>query len=430
MSNPEATGINFESVEGAGDRRVKSFRVDQTYRVIAFVEDGIALLAHVDAHDPAYEWARRRKAIFNGRSNAVEIVEVVERKAAAPLELAKRFSGEPAPVHLLFADLGDADLESVGVLPERLAMVRALKDDADLDAHKDDLPATVYEALICLAAGYDLAEVPALIGLQATPVAEPVEFATALATDESQREFWIPESETELSQILDAPLDAWRIFLHPDQRRLVRMDAKGPVLVRGGAGTGKTVVAMHRARWLAENLCPNPGDRILFTTFTSNLAADIHANLETLCPELMSKGVIEVKNLDAWVGEFLKQQGYERRIAYFGEANKEIDDIWNEVGISPGLPDGLSLTFTRDEWRDVVQALGLKERKDYLFAPRTGRGTPINRQTRARLWDVFEAFRARLIETSIAEPDDAYRDASVILTSRPGLPTIQGSGCG
>jgi superfamily I DNA/RNA helicase len=421
MSNPEAAGINFETVEGAGDRRVKSFRVDQAHRVIAFVEDGIVLLAHVDAHDPAYEWARGRKAVFNGRSNAVEIVEIVERTMPAPVEAAKQLADEPATVPLLFAHLSDADLRSVGVLPERLPIVRALKDDTDLDAHKDDLPATVFEGLICLAAGYDLADVPLLIGLQVMPAAEPGDFGSALATAESQREFWIPESETELSRILDAPLEAWRIFLHPDQRRLVRMDAKGPVLVRGGAGTGKTVVAMHRARWLAENLCTAPGDRVLFTTFTANLAADIRANLETLCPELMKKDVIEVKNLDAWVGGFLKQQGYERRIAYFGEANQEIEAIWNEVGISPGLPDGLSLAFTRDEWRDVVQAQALKERKDYLFAQRTGRGTPINRQTRARLWDVFEAFRARLVEASIAEPDDAYRDASAILTSRPGL---------
>jgi superfamily I DNA/RNA helicase len=423
MSNPEATGINFETVEGAGDPRVKSFRVDQAYRVIAFIEGNVVLLAHVDTHDPAYEWARRRKAVFNSRSNAVEIVEVFERTADVPIKQRPKrvVDDKPVTVPPLFARLTDADLESIGVLPERLPLVRSLTDDADLDACKEDLPSMVFEALICLAAGYDLAEVPELIGLQAAPVAEPVDLGSALMTDESQREFWIPESETELARVLDAPHDAWRIFLHPDQRRLVRMDAKGPVVVRGGAGTGKTVVAMHRAKWLAENICTSPDHRVLFTTFTSNLAADIHANLKMLCPELMKADIIEVKNLDSWVGEFLKQQGYGRRIAYVGEANHEIDNIWNEVAISPGLPQGLSLAFARDEWRDVIQAQGIKERKDYLFASRTGRGTPIDRQIRARLWDLFETFRARLVEASIAEPDDAYRDASAILTSRPGL---------
>ena len=130
MSNPEAAGINFETVEGAGDRRVKSFRVDQAYRVIAFIEDSVVLLAHVDAHDPAYEWARRRKAVFNKRSNAVEIVEVIERSADAPVKQPKRVVDKPATAPPLFARLTDADLESIGVLPERLSLVRALEDDA------------------------------------------------------------------------------------------------------------------------------------------------------------------------------------------------------------------------------------------------------------------------------------------------------------
>lgn len=97
--------------------------------------------------------------------------------------------------------------------------------------------------------------------------------------------------------MLNAPLEKWRVFLHPSQRKLVESPANGPVRVLGGAGTGKTVVAMHRARWLSQRPPINPV-KVLFTTFTRNLAADIRANLQRLCSrEEMAR--IEVVNIDA-----------------------------------------------------------------------------------------------------------------------------------
>jgi len=77
-------------------------------------------------------------------------------------------------------------------------------------------------------------------------------------------------------------LAQWRIFLHPTQHKLASGPRSGPVRVLGGAGTGKTVLAMHRAKWLAEN-CTPIGKKVFFTTFTKNLAADIEENLKTLC---------------------------------------------------------------------------------------------------------------------------------------------------
>src|SRR5262249_15879801 len=146
MTNPGSAGINFETVEGASDRRVKSLRVDQNYRVIAYVDDGAALLAHVDAHDQAYAWARRRKVVFNKRANGVEIVEVAER-SVGPAEYR-------SPTRGLFAEVSDADFERLGIVAERLPLIRRIESEADLDAVKDDVTSLVYETLICLAAGY------------------------------------------------------------------------------------------------------------------------------------------------------------------------------------------------------------------------------------------------------------------------------------
>ena len=130
-------------------------------------------------------------------------------------------------------------------------------------------------------------------------------------------------------------------------------------MVRGGAGTGKTVVAMHRAKHIADQIKADPtraGQRVLLTTFTTSLAQDIEANLRTLCPEHLEARppLIEVINLDRWVSQFLKRKSFERQVAYFGEARDRLDQIWREVLDDHELPEGLSEAFVKAEWARVV----------------------------------------------------------------------------
>ena len=156
-------------------------------------------------------------------------------------------------------------------------------DEVALEAAKNGIPADAYDALVCLAAGYSVAETEEQLERGKPAPLLVNDFAVALKTDESRRTFWLVEDDEELRRMLDAPLEFWRVFLHPSQRKLVERTWNGPVLVRGGAGTGKTVVAMHRARWLADLLTKrNDGNgKVLFTTFTSNLAADVEDSLAT-----------------------------------------------------------------------------------------------------------------------------------------------------
>jgi superfamily I DNA and RNA helicase len=127
--------------------------------------------------------------------------------------------------------------------------------------------------------------------------------------------------------MLDAPLEKWRVFLHPLQQQLVFKDWTGPVRVLGGAGTGKTVVAIHRAKWLAEKIPKTSDCKILFTTYTKNLASDIEQNLKHICsPEILRK--IEVINLDAWVKRFMENQGYTVNFAFDDKVKK---DIWEKA---------------------------------------------------------------------------------------------------
>ena len=211
--------------------------------------------------------------------------------------------------------------------------------------------------------------------------------------------------------MLNAPLERWRVFLHPSQRRLSERHWAGPVRVLGGAGTGKTVVAMHRARWLARQLVGQAenGGAILFTTFTRNLAVDIEQNLRLICtPEEMAR--VEVTSLDRWVYAFLQGQRYDFRVQYgrHGEFWQRALDL-KDAGLE--FPDA----FYRDEWEQVVLARGVTTEEEYRRVSRVGRGTRLNRADRVKAWRVFEEYRARLAERGLKEVDDAYRDAASIL---------------
>lgn len=239
------------------------------------------------------------------------------------------------------------------------------------------------------------------------------DFAAALTQPETLSRFVVVEHETELAAILNAPLAQWRVFLHPTQRRLVQGSRSGPVRVLGGAGTGKTVVAMHRAKWLAENwLAENR--KILVTTFTRNLATDILGNLKQICgPETLAK--IEVTNLDAWVHRFLQKRRYAFEIVYGVQA-----DAWQRaLALKPA---GLSQpdSFYREEWERIIQPQGIDTLDEYKRAPRSGRGTVLGRSDRVRLWPVFEEYRNQLTRAKKKEVDDAYRDAAALLSNGPG----------
>jgi superfamily I DNA/RNA helicase len=286
-------------------------------------------------------------------------------------------------------------------------------NEAGIDGAEGALDEILTTALTGLAAGLSIEQVRDEIGI-VDGVDDTPSFEEALRSDVSRKRVFIAEDEEELSRFASGDLTGWRIFLHPSQRSLAYRDWNGPAMVRGGAGTGKTVVAMHRARYLADRIVQTPGrkgKKVLVTTFTTNLAEDIRMNLRTLCPEHIdgTDPVIEVKNLDRWVGDFLRARDFGRSIVM--PDDRELEAIWDEAIDRVGLPDGLSREFAIDEWRQVIQAKGVADKRAYFRIARTGRGTPLDRGRRKALWSIFETVRARMLAEGLAEPDDAYRAA-------------------
>jgi superfamily I DNA/RNA helicase len=253
---------------------------------------------------------------------------------------------------------------------------------------------------------------------------DTADFEAALERTGSKRHFVLIDEDTALEAMLDAPLEKWRIFLHPSQRELVQRNWNGPVRVLGGAGTGKSVVAMHRAAYLTERLFTEPDDRILFTTFTSNLALDTAAKLDQLCsPEARSR--IEVTHIDRWVVGLLQRAGYDYRIAWWG-SSRQLDELW-QTALGLGATQPFSPAFLRDEWELVVQPQGCESWEDYKRANRSGRGVRMSREQRRGIWPVFEEYRLQLDKHRLREPEDAVRDATALLergTLRVGLRSI------
>ncbi len=408
--NPKLPGINYEKIEGAKDPKLRSVRIDQAYRGIVMTPDAgnVYMLLWVDHHDDAYQWARNRIVQIHPDTGSLQVIPMEE--GAVPVSNGDTAAEDDADdASDLFAEHRDRELVRLGVPEELMPLVRSIRTEEQLDDLQRYLPQEAYEALFLLAAGYSRREVDNELSYsRQNDEVDTDDYATALQRPNSQRRFAVLEDDAELERMLEAPLEKWRVFLHPTQRRLVTMHANGPVRVLGGAGTGKTVVAMHRAVWLAGNVFTDPADQLLFTTFTRNLAADIEENLRLIgSPEVLER--IEVTNLDAWLSRFLRRQEYEYTIDYRGRA----EDLWDKA-LMVG-PEGRDRTFLRNEWEQVIQPNGIRSEADYMRVRRIGRGTPLKRSERAKIWPVFDEYQSLLDEHRLRERPGALRDARHML---------------
>ena len=403
-NDPMHPGINFEKINEGIDKNICSVRIDDTYRgiVVREPESNVYILLWVDHHDEAYAWAKRKKCSINKLTGSVQIFDVQE-----VIEEQKAID-EPA----LFANISDEVFKKIGLPEEQLPMIKAIKTLEGLHLLKAAIPEEAFEGLEWLGNGFSVEEVLNTL----YPETEKVEvkendFAAALQTDTSRKSFVIVEGEEELQAIMQEPLEKWRIFLHPTQRKVVEKNFNGPARVLGGAGTGKTVVAMHRAKMLASNLESN--EKILFTTYTKNLAEDIKDNLRKICTAEEMKR-IDIINLDAWVSNFLRRQGYEYQIVY----DEEVDKAWRDAIAIAGGDLNFVENFYKDEWVKVVQAQEVYDKVSYCKASRIGRGVRLDRKVRMQIWDVFDEYQNIMNEKLQRDVETAMYECRKILENK------------
>ncbi len=419
--NPDSPGFNFEKIQGAVDPKVRSIRLDKAYRIILVAppRGDVFLFVRVDHHDDAYAWAQKRRFEVNSVSGVIQIYDTESGADIDPGATGGPQDGGGAAVSCapepsgLFSRHDDEVLLMAGVPQTLLPAVRAVYSEPELDDLAPHIPPDAAEMLYLLAAGYDLLEAIEESGRSgsATPVSED-DFLTALANPASRSAFKLISDDRELNAILDAPLAQWRVFLHPSQRRLVEMQARGPVRVLGGAGTGKTVALIHRAAWLAKNVFTGRDDRILVTAFSRNLAGDLRNSIESICGGCI--GRIEVANLHDWAMRFMKRHG---NVFHIADNNRRRALMQAAIGEEDDNPRPFS--FYREEWERVIQEQNIASRDDYLTARRTGRGTRLARKERTQVWSVFSRYRRLLDEERLVEFADVIRETLFFLKKQP-----------
>lgn len=375
--NPASPGMSFHKLDKARDKNFWSVRVSSDLRMIVHkTYDGL-LLCYVAHHDAAYQWAARRKLEIHPKTGAAQLIEVREtvQEITVPRYIEQALPVRPKP--LLFAHIPTDDLLGYGVPEEWLADVRAADEDSILEI-ADHLPGEAAEALLELATG-STPQVQAPVAAGTDPFAHP----------DAQRRFRVMSNLAELEQALEYPWEKWTVFLHPAQKQLVEQDYSGPAKVAGSAGTGKTIVALHRAVFLARS---NPDARVLLTTFSDTLAAALHTKLRRLIgtePRLGER--LEVHAMNA-IGRRL----YE---LHFGRAQVVSRDALRKflTEAAAAVQDHrFNLYFLLSEWEQVVDAWQLDTWEAYRDVTRLGRKTRLPEQQRLLLWSIFTKVRDQL----------------------------------
>ena len=384
--DPSSAGLSFHKLDRAKDANFRSVRVNDDIRLIIHRTKSSLLLAYVDHHDDAYKWAERRKIERHPSTGAMQLVEVRERveEIAAQAANLPTHSGAAAPATpkpKLFDNLRKFELMAFGVPADWVEDVRKATEDTlfDIIAH---LPQEAQEALLKLAVG-EKPEPPQPLSTEEDPFSHP----------DALRRFRVQDVE-ELRRALDYPWDKWAVFLHPAQLALVEKNFAGPARVAGSAGTGKTIVALHRAVHLAK---ANPQARVLLTTFSNALANALRKKLSSLAasePALSAR--ITVKAISAI--------GHELYANSFGEPNlaapAQIKVLIQEIAAKTEVHK-FSVQFLYGEWADVVDAWQLKSWEAYRDVSRLGRKTRIGGKQREVLWSIYERVLAGLAERNV-----------------------------
>lgn len=389
---PEAPGLRLHPLN-MRERRFHSISPNMDLRVIVLIDGARSSLMYVDHHDKAYAWATGRTAEVNKLTGSLQIVEFEEVVREHIVYVQREVTMPP-----LFVAETDGYLLSLGVPPVYLPYVKQVSTEDQLLDLCGRLPEEAAETLLVLASGDRPDPVPT------TPDADPYE------TPDAKRRFWVASSEEELQRALDAPWAQWTTFLHPSQRDAVERNWGGPARISGSAGTGKSVVAMHRAADLAKL---SSGGRVFLTTYNRALAYKLSEGMDLMLGAATeARGRVTVANLHAYAVEVLRDTGMRVAVVKDDDIKRWIVDARGDL--DTGWTDG----FLFSEWEAVVDYWGLRSFADYRAIARTGRGKSLNPRERKTLWPVFEAIHARLADTGQMTWGDVSESAADTLTAQ------------
>ncbi len=365
----------------------KSLLSEATYAVLEEIVGGMSIDDAMDLYDA-----------FN---EPVNVPEIAARPEAEPM----------------FRAFSDEELISVGIPPDYLDLVRTIRTEPELAGLSGKMPEEAMQSLYALRSGETIDAIRKAAYSDSKPV-EPDDFVAVLDNPITQSQFAMMEDEAALQAFMEAPMEKWRVFLHPTQRRLVEHHYAGPARITGGAGTGKTVVIVHRAKFLARQCADD--EKVLVTTYSTTLADDIAKRLASICTQEELKR-IEVTTVDAVARKLAAKRKISIKYnwtAKHGSAG-ELDKLWAEAIGASGKEQRFDTDFFQAEWQDVIQAQQIDSLEQYMTAQRGSRGKRLDKRNRENVWAVFEQYRQICDKRRYADIDYAENQIARLCADDP-----------
>jgi superfamily I DNA/RNA helicase/mRNA-degrading endonuclease RelE of RelBE toxin-antitoxin system len=386
--DPANPGLRFKQLKA--DSRLYSARVSDDYRALMLhVKDDEYMLVTVKHRSESYDNPERYAYQINQVTGGIDFYDMASLAGTVT-------PPAPAGPPPLFAGYSESQLIELGVGRPLLSTIGKITTEEQLLELAECVPRLTADVLLALHDGASVEEVMERVTAPVS-VTEPVDPADYAAAADRPASLVTTDDET-LQAILQGGFERWQVYLHPVQRRVVERSYRGPARVSGGPGTGKTIVALHRVKWLVQRLPSGGSGRdVLFTTFNKNLAADLRQRLLLLGgKELLDR--VDVVNIDRLATQVVNEAQPGARLHWIDDA-KAID-LWREVMLELG-ETRWDAQFVHDEWSQVVLGHAITSRQEYFRARRAGRGRQLNRAQRAAIWELVEQFTKRLDDQNL-----------------------------
>ncbi len=430
--NPKGQGTNLHRLDKARDKNLWSCRVTRGIRIILHQQNGRMTLLYVDHHDKAYAWGENRVFKFDDRTKNWKVFKmkeetVVLRTTVAAEPEAKRPYAKYSDDALAacgaspgdFDEIRAADEDSIFNLGLPVAVMEALMDSlspvAPSRASSESAPTTYHTdaAAVKVVLAEEKIELPSeeVLAAATEALAAPVEPPPPVVYGSVVR----VNSQEQLEAVLSGQWEKWQIFLHPNQQELVDAHYAGPVRISGSAGTGKTIVALHRVNHL---LRLSDDTRVLLTTLSPALAGFLHARLRKLLADRPRLGErVEVASVDDYA-----QRLYKLHVGEFNLTPRETVAGWITEACKAAGDAKLRPLFLLNEWEDVIDAQQLTTLEQYQAAERLGRKVRLNAERRQALWTIFAQVWAKLQAAGATTQAGLYHRLVVALEQSPGSP--------
>lgn len=392
-----ANGMHLEPIAQFNDDSMRTARIDDNYRAVIGLVDDNAYLLYVGTHENAYNWGIRKKLVWNDHTQACQLV-TIHQITETVVKTEQKVDEDSYP----FSSITTEKWLKIGVPQDLIEQVSLIKSLDDLDPLEEYLPTDAFENIYNLLDGIDIDE-----------IIEEIEEGQAKANEDqllsnnNKRRFVELTDDDALQRILDNDMDKWQLFLHPSQQKLVAADYKGTMKVSGGAGTGKTVAALHRLK----HLSANPDSKILFTTYTRTL----RENLEDLVKKMdINRSRCTLSNIDQVLIETARQykvkDGY-KILDYSGD--EESLKLWREV-LETEVTE-FDEKFLYDEYIDVIVYFGNADVKSYMMQQRVGRTKALSRKQRIEIWKLVEKYVALKQERKVVDRLELFNETTKYL---------------